>query len=48
MFDKNRVECESAELPKQIRANTQSNKQQPQKFEEIQQRANRVIRIWSC
>lgn len=32
---------------KSKQTNTQSNKQQPQKFEEIQQRANRVIRIWS-
>lgn len=37
----------SAALKKK-KTNTQSNKQQPQKFEEIQQRANRVIRIWSC
>lgn len=32
---------------KNKQTNTQSKKQQPQKFEEIQQRANRVIRIWS-
>lgn len=39
----------SAALKKKTKqTNTQSNKQQPQKFEEIQQRANRVIRIWSC
>ena len=38
----------SAALKKKKHTNTQSNKQQPQKFEEIQQRANRVIRIWSC
>ena len=46
--NKNKTVSISCTEKKNKQTNTQSNKQQPQKFEEIQQRANRVIRIWSC